>query len=553
MKKLVVALSTLAITSLSAQTLEILPGWQLLGAASDINASTSFANSCIDIVWKFDSVAKKWSAYSPKSSIQTALRSQNLGPFTLIEEGKGFWLKANSACSIDTTPTPNLYDLLVGKTYYIPVTDVPNKHVETLQFKNDGHTLVDIWLEDGKTYQSTFTYSIEDNVLHITGEGLENGIKVPIDTHLTFSKIDKNKYIQFTDESGNSSRLYFNKEDAQQALSSTSHTNFKFSTDYLNGKTLYFVKLDDFGYDGHKKWNMARMQFGNDTFTWKEYDTPDTKAHTFHYTIDENDNIVYYYDNPNEKSRISDPVLAHEYIKVCDEGNCNTYLFFNKYKARLFRNQKNAQLATNDPTKKFTYDMIRGKNFYVATDFTLEHFTARFDNSDNVAFLDSDEIDGNYSYSIDEHGRLHIDAGDDGVQFVFLDRTGEYIEAIHTNTPSSFEDDTSWFESTYHISVSTFDNNVTKLKDWFLAHGLWETSITTNGKILKYGENAYDGFWFIHDNIFYFAYPDGDALDFKAYKIENDRLLKQTDAPYSETIRFYYDRTKRDDWLNTLD
>ena len=551
MKKTLVTLAALAITSLSAQTIDIVPGWQLLGSLSDINVSQTFNKPCIDIVWKFDNEAKSWSAYSPDSSIQNLLYSKNLGLFEIIEKGKGYWLKAKSSCSIDIHSSINLGNLLIGKTYYIPVTDVANKHVETLQFKNDGHTLIDSWEEDGKIYQDTFTYSITENSLRITGRSRDGE---DIDVRITYSQTVDSKYIEFLDENGTIyARFYFTKEDAQQALLAH-HTSFKFSPDYLNGKTLYFVKFDDFGYDGYKKWNMARMEFGADTFTWKEFDTPDTQTHTFHYTIDESGNIVYYYDNPSDKERISDPLLTQDYIKVCVEGDCNTYLFFNKYKARLFRNRKNAQLAANDPTKKFTYAMIQETTFYIATDIALVHFTAKFNNNGTVTLSNGgEEIDGDYSYSIDANGHLQIGREGDNVQFLFLDKTDDYIEAIHTNIPSPFEDDTNWFESTYKISVSTFDNNATKLKDWFLVHGLWETTITPDGTILKYGNNELDGYWFIQDNIFYFAYPDGNALDFKAYKIENNRLLKQTDAPYSETIRFYYDRAKRNNWFKTLD
>ncbi len=92
------------------------------------------------------------------------------------------------------------------------------------------------------------------------------------------------------------------------------------------------------------------------------------------------------------------------------------------------------------------------------------------------------------------------------------------------------------------------------LKDWFLEHGLWQTTITADGKVNKYDDIPYDGYWYIKDNIFYFAYPDSEGnphLDIKAYKVENDKLLFQTDAPIDEMVRFYYDKSLRDDYLKS--
>ena len=240
MKKLVAALSTLAITSLSAQTLEILPGWQLLGAASDINASTSFANSCIDIVWKFDSVAKKWSAYSPKSSIQTTLRSQNLGPFTLIEKGKGFWVKANSSCSIDTTPTPTLYDLLAGKTFYV------------VGKEENG----DIWY--GKVVFNKTLTSLDyiplvgdesPEIERIQVEG--NKIIWTSNDGYTIVGEKKEDYIELIDYSNDDTieshtRAYFDKTKADAYYYSLTDSNGKLY-DLLAGKTYYTYQYDAWG------------------------------------------------------------------------------------------------------------------------------------------------------------------------------------------------------------------------------------------------------------------------------------------------------------------
>jgi hypothetical protein len=193
--------------------------------------------------------------------------------------------------------------------------------------------------------------------------------------------------------------------------------------------------------------------------------------------------------------------------------------------------------------------LLEGKTFYVIADKSLENFKAIFNDSTITISEGNSDSDGNQSYSFDNNGNIHFP---DGATITNIHQTDDYIEGVFSNIPSSFTDDTEWFESTYDKNISDFDNNVVNLKNWFLENGLWDTNITSDGKINKYGDKKFDGYWYIKNNIFYFAYPDDNYLDLKAYKIENNKLLKQTDAPYSEKIRFYYDKTKRDDYLSSL-
>ncbi len=106
------------------------------------------------------------------------------------------------------------------------------------------------------------------------------------------------------------------------------------TTDWLNGKSLYFVQYDDFGYDV-MKWNMARMDFTDSSLNWTEYDTA---TGTFSYNIDSNGDIVV---NEEHIGLISVNGTTNDYIKVCKDGDCNTYLFFDEGKARDFRDNKN--------------------------------------------------------------------------------------------------------------------------------------------------------------------------------------------------------------------
>ncbi len=104
MKKRLSIVSIVALMGLSnfyADDVRVDVGWQLFGAAQKVNVKKDINNSCIDIVWKFDDVNKSWSAYSPKSTIQSIIDNKiDIGTFENIEEGRGFWLKANSKCSL---------------------------------------------------------------------------------------------------------------------------------------------------------------------------------------------------------------------------------------------------------------------------------------------------------------------------------------------------------------------------------------------------------------------------------------------------------------------
>ena len=114
MKK--ISLSLFAIASIYAQTIEIeKSGWSLLGATENIDL-TKIEIDCVDSIYKY---SKKWFEYPDKSEIED---------MTTIEMAKGFWLKANSSCQIDT--------------------DISNKESETLSsdmenLKNQVKTIIE--------------------------------------------------------------------------------------------------------------------------------------------------------------------------------------------------------------------------------------------------------------------------------------------------------------------------------------------------------------------------------------------------------------------------
>jgi len=148
---------------------------------------------------------------------------------------------------LDKTQTSVLKNLIVGKTYYIAVNDADPVHVETLQFKGDGNTMLDTWPKQGKEVTSAFNYSITNGVLHISGTG---GDGENIDSDILKGSITQtNTYIK----AANGGLLYKTKQAAQDALnnnSSATNSYYALQTSDIAGHT---IKVGDPSKD--KKFN----------------------------------------------------------------------------------------------------------------------------------------------------------------------------------------------------------------------------------------------------------------------------------------------------------
>ena len=135
------------------------------------------------------------------------------------------------------------------------------------------------------------------------------------------------------------------------------HSTFKFTKDWLNGKTLYYVAYTDFGYD-EMKWNWAAMKFSNDALVFQEYETQDTSAVTMNYTVTKNGwidvNIPQEEDDEeNYDLFILRPIkITNDYVEICSERKCDLdnpkeYLFFDYQKAKNFVHTKNTELNSH--------------------------------------------------------------------------------------------------------------------------------------------------------------------------------------------------------------
>jgi len=108
--------------------------------------------------------------------------------------------------------------------------------------------------------------------------------------------------------------------------------------------------------------------------------------------------------------------------------------------------------------------------------------------------------------------------------------------------PNTFSVQQEVFPGTFEVrnypgitDFTVFNNSATALKDYFLANGLRQSTITADGQVI-HPTIPTTGEWWIENNIFYFNDPDADnvrGVDHKAYKLENDILYLQTDAGFT--------------------
>ena len=107
-----------------------------------------------------------------------------------------------------------LETLIIGKTYYTATEDsyidengtlINNNHVETIVFNTDGETVTDTWVENGKKIVTTFSYSVTENTLTLSGTNSDgyfnftfNAPVTETETYILFSNYDYKFYKSYT-------------------------------------------------------------------------------------------------------------------------------------------------------------------------------------------------------------------------------------------------------------------------------------------------------------------------------------------------------------------
>ena len=189
----------------------------------------------------------------------------------------------------------------------------------------------------------------------------------------------------------------------------------------------------------------------------------------------------------------------------------------------------------------FTYDDIVGKKFYIIESEYSCRITMEFINHDQLIINYGSE-DEFYSYCISPDGIIHVlEESWPWMVLTLQSKPNDHYVVIMDRAGGPFVEKTRASGTNSHISdFSTFNNSTTLLKDWFLENGLWESTITEDGQIFHPTVSTV-GRWWVKDNIFYYDYPDEDTgcIDRKALKIENNKLYRQTDAPYTDELIWY--------------
>lgn len=177
----------------------------------------------------------------------------------------------------------------------------------------------------------------------------------------------------------------------------------------------------------------------------------------------------------------------------------------------------------------FTSDELYGNSFILTDlDYPTCFFDVTFNDDNTFVNPDGDTID----YVL-ENGSI-IFSGEDGQTRTISvqSRNSSSVIINFVFTGSIFKDDT----AQWSIDFTQMHNDAITLKDWFITNGFWSTTtLLPDGRVIRNGATI-EGEWWIDNNVLYFAHPEiepAGCVDYKAYKLENDRLMFATDADHS--------------------
>jgi len=194
--------------------------------------------------------------------------------------------------------------------------------------------------------------------------------------------------------------------------------------------------------------------------------------------------------------------------------------------------------------EEFTYNDIVQHTFYILE----EDFGCRYD----LEFLDQNTVkvsqgseSFNLTYSLTNGNIIVPDPSGGSADSVFRlqARHEDYLSVLAEFGGGPFEpEDGLWTGTSLITDLAFLNNSAQALKDLVVDQGLWGSTVTEDGRII-HPLVTIQGTWWIENNIFYFAYPDEDTgcVDYKALKLENNILYRQTDAPYTIMTRWYFD------------
>jgi len=206
-----------------------------------------------------------------------------------------------------------------------------------------------------------------------------------------------------------------------------------FSREWLNGKTLYFVGFDDFGYD-EMKWNMSSLTFDDTTAMWREFDMPGAKEDPYmtNYIVKDDGSVLLTELETNMRVM---PQQTADFLVICFGDDCNTRLYYDEQKARNYRDSRN-----NQETVPFTAEMLDGKIFYTRDEDNSGKGYARMTFTATEAIKHEVWYDGNvlrgddtfsFPYTV-ENGKIKLDFEGEMLMWVTLEDQDDYAWYVHT-------------------------------------------------------------------------------------------------------------------------
>ena len=130
MKKLII--SAFTVLGLSATTIHLNVGWNLVGSTNSIDLSKDFNNSDIKVVWRWHN--GEWQAFSPDENIKNLIQNKGFTLFTKTNQNEGFWVLTDNNVNINLGNENNLTLLLplVDKPTNFELSDIANKTFKIL-------------------------------------------------------------------------------------------------------------------------------------------------------------------------------------------------------------------------------------------------------------------------------------------------------------------------------------------------------------------------------------------------------------------------------------
>lgn len=171
----------------------------------------------------------------------------------------------------------------------------------------------------------------------------------------------------------------------------------------------------------------------------------------------------------------------------------------------------------------FSQSEIQGKTFqFTGIDYPTGSFMLTFNS--NGTMDKSDDPNATFTYTVAD-GVINItDNFSESTTLEVYDRSGSTIIASLGKYNGSFVDKTDQWAADF----STLNNDATALKDWFIANGWWPGSALLADGSVTNQEATFEGKWWINGNVLFILYPEATCIDYKAYKLVNNRLMFTT-------------------------